>query len=79
MTVAPTKRLPLSCAAMRDVGGNDGSDLRELVSHRYVVEVLDPLADASPMTLADVRSSIGAGRGAGRGGTTGCRPWTGDP
>jgi DNA-binding HxlR family transcriptional regulator len=46
---------------MRDVGGNDGSDLRELVSHRYVVEVLDALSHG-PMTLADIRSSIHAGR-----------------
>jgi DNA-binding HxlR family transcriptional regulator len=61
MAVAPSKRLPLLCAAMRDVGGNDGSDLRELVSHRYVVEVLDALSHG-PMTLADIRSSIHAGR-----------------
>jgi DNA-binding HxlR family transcriptional regulator len=46
---------------MRDMGGNDGSDLRELVSHRYVVEVLDALSHG-PMTLADIRSSIHAGR-----------------
>jgi DNA-binding HxlR family transcriptional regulator len=61
MAVATTTRLPLLCAAMRDVGGNDGADLRELVSHRYVVEVLDALSDG-PMTLADIRSSVHAGR-----------------
>jgi DNA-binding HxlR family transcriptional regulator len=61
MAVATTTRLPLLCAAMRDVGGNDGADLRELVSHRYVVEVLDTLSHG-PMTLADIRSSIHAGR-----------------
>jgi DNA-binding HxlR family transcriptional regulator len=46
---------------MRDVGGDDGADLRELVSHRYVVEVLDALSHG-PTTLADIRSSVGAGR-----------------
>jgi len=43
MTVSATKLMPLLCAAMRDVGGGDGSDLRALVSHRYVIEVLDAL------------------------------------
>jgi DNA-binding HxlR family transcriptional regulator len=46
---------------MRDVGGDDGSDLRALVSHRYVIEVLDALSNG-PMTLADIRSSIHGGR-----------------
>jgi DNA-binding HxlR family transcriptional regulator len=46
---------------MRDVGGDDWSDLRALVSHRYVVEVLDALS-SGPMTMADIRSSIHAGR-----------------
>jgi DNA-binding HxlR family transcriptional regulator len=61
MTLAPTRLLPLPCAAMRDVGGNDGSDLRELVSHRFVVEVLDALSHG-PMTLAEIRKSSGASR-----------------
>jgi DNA-binding HxlR family transcriptional regulator len=61
MTLPPTKLLTLLCAAMRDVGGDAGSDLRELVSHRYVIEVLDALSNG-PMTLADIRSSIHAGR-----------------
>ena len=46
---------------MADVGGDDGSDLRALVSHRYVIEVLDALSNG-PMTLADIRSSIHGGR-----------------
>ncbi|WP_353374404.1 hypothetical protein [Mycobacterium sp.] len=61
MTVPPTKPMPLLCAAMRDVGGDDGSDLRALVSHRYVTEVLDALSNG-PMTRADIRSSINGGR-----------------
>ena len=60
MTVPPTKPMPLLCAAMRDVGGDDGSDLRALVSHRYVIEVLDALSNG-PMTLADIRSAVRAG------------------
>ena len=61
MTLEPTTLLALPSAAMRDVGGNDESHLRELVSHRYVVEVLDALSQG-PMTMADIRASIGAGR-----------------
>ena len=36
-------------------------DLRELVSHPHVVEVLDALSHG-PMTLADIRSTVPAGR-----------------
>jgi hypothetical protein len=46
---------------MRDVGGDDGSDLRALVSHRYVIEVLDALSNG-PMTLrTSARQSTAAG------------------
>src|ERR1700704_261807 len=61
MTVPPTKPMPLLCAAVRDLGGDDGAALRALVSHRYVIEVLDALSNG-PMTLADIRSSIHGGR-----------------
>jgi hypothetical protein len=56
---------------MRDVDGGPQSlgggesdwapNLRELVSHPHVVEVLDALSHG-PMTLADMRSKVHAGR-----------------
>ena len=59
MTSAPAEPAHLFCAPMRDVDSERG--LRELVSHPHVVEVLDALSNG-PMTLADIRSQVPAGR-----------------